>query len=415
MNELDPDIVLTLGFALACGLLIGLERGWTARGAVPGSRVAGFRTFGLIGLLGGICGLIDPAVAAVLVTGVMLVILVGYWRSSDARDRLSSTNAISAALTLALGYLATSGHDAAAVAGAAVVALLLSLRETLHRWLRGLREDELRAAIRFALIALVIWPLAPDRSMGPLDAWNPHRLWFVVVLVCGLSFIAFITGRRAAASKGLLVTAACGAAISSTAVTAACARLMKNGGDTRLLTAAILIASVIMYARICLLSALLAPVATLYLTIILLPGTLLLVIPMSWRLRQPRSAEAQVALPVENPLELAAALGLAGIVAIMTLAGKWASIHYGNLGLAATLLITGFADVDAAIVTLANSDPGAMSPRLAGMLLAGPILANIFVKATLAAALARNRGGWVAGGWLAASGAVSGAMLLALL
>ena len=43
-----------LGVALALGLLIGLERGWERRDRPEGSRSAGFRTFGVIGLLGGI-------------------------------------------------------------------------------------------------------------------------------------------------------------------------------------------------------------------------------------------------------------------------------------------------------------------------------------------------------------------------
>uniref|UniRef100_UPI0018CC6F21 MgtC/SapB family protein n=1 Tax=Sandarakinorhabdus oryzae TaxID=2675220 RepID=UPI0018CC6F21 len=43
---------------LAIGLLIGLERGWQQRAARPGSRVAGLRTFGLFGLIGGLAGFV---------------------------------------------------------------------------------------------------------------------------------------------------------------------------------------------------------------------------------------------------------------------------------------------------------------------------------------------------------------------
>ena len=42
--------------------------------------------------------------------------------------------------------------------------------------------------IRFAIFEIAILPFLPDRQMGPLDAWNPHKLWSVVVLVSGLSF-----------------------------------------------------------------------------------------------------------------------------------------------------------------------------------------------------------------------------------
>src|SRR4026208_2380868 len=50
----DVDAIFQrLGLALAIGLLVGLERGWKAREAAEGERVAGLRTYALSGLLGG--------------------------------------------------------------------------------------------------------------------------------------------------------------------------------------------------------------------------------------------------------------------------------------------------------------------------------------------------------------------------
>ncbi|MDZ7691510.1 MAG: MgtC/SapB family protein [Balneolaceae bacterium] len=40
--------------ALGVGLLIGIERGWTERDEDEGDRIAGIRTFSLVGLLGGL-------------------------------------------------------------------------------------------------------------------------------------------------------------------------------------------------------------------------------------------------------------------------------------------------------------------------------------------------------------------------
>ena len=48
------ETLLNLGLALALGLLVGVERGWQEREAAERSRLAGIRTFGLIGLLGGV-------------------------------------------------------------------------------------------------------------------------------------------------------------------------------------------------------------------------------------------------------------------------------------------------------------------------------------------------------------------------
>ena len=46
--------------SLAIGLIIGLERGWQVRQLGDNQRIAGMRTYGLIGLLGGVCALLLP-------------------------------------------------------------------------------------------------------------------------------------------------------------------------------------------------------------------------------------------------------------------------------------------------------------------------------------------------------------------
>ncbi|MFG3937239.1 MgtC/SapB family protein [Pseudomonas aeruginosa] len=61
MSEFDDPALVGLGLALASGLLIGLERGWQQRERPEGHRVAGVRTFALIGLLGGLGGLLASA------------------------------------------------------------------------------------------------------------------------------------------------------------------------------------------------------------------------------------------------------------------------------------------------------------------------------------------------------------------
>ena len=49
---------LAVGTAIACGLLIGIERGFNLRRVQEGTRIAGIRTFTLLGLLSEIAGLL---------------------------------------------------------------------------------------------------------------------------------------------------------------------------------------------------------------------------------------------------------------------------------------------------------------------------------------------------------------------
>ena len=65
MNE-GRTILFQLAVALAIGLLVGIERGWRRREAKEGERVAGLRTYGLIGLLGGASVLLAENVGSIV-------------------------------------------------------------------------------------------------------------------------------------------------------------------------------------------------------------------------------------------------------------------------------------------------------------------------------------------------------------
>lgn len=408
-----------LGFALAIGLLIGLERGWTARAETTGSRVAGFRTFGVLGLIGGVAGLLSPVLSAIAVTAAAAIVLAGYLRETAPGKTVSATNMLVALLTVMLGLLASSGRPVEALAAAATLTLLLSMRHTLHHLLRGMSETELRSVVRFGIIAFVILPLLPDRYMGPLSAWNPRQLWLVVVLVCGLSFAGYVATRRLGPARGLLVTAFCGALVSSTAVTAAYARRLKAEPDNAgPLIGGIAIASLIMFVRVQLLTGVLAPHALPYLAIIMTPAlvvaALLAVLAVRRSGKGNEGQQSSKGVTLGNPLELAPALGLALLVAALAVASRWALEQFGDAGVAVLLGLTGLADVDAAVITLAGLPKGSLDARAAALVLSCPILLNTLFKAAIAVGFAPGRLGLRAAVPLLASVAASGAMVIVL-
>jgi len=409
VTDLDPAIASSLGFAFAIGLLIGLERGWTSKDERPGTRVAGLRTFGLFGLTGGIAGLLPATAAAALLGGAGLILLTGYIRQSRDPGELSATSAIAGLVTLSLGMLATLGQPVIALGAAAAATLLLSMRGQLHGVVRGLSAAELRAAARFAILALVLLPLMPDRSMGPYGALNPHKLMLVIVFVTGLSFAGYILARRVRASESMILVAACGALVSSTAVTLAFARRLAAGPSAApALSAGIAVASAISVARVCVLAALLAPRAFWPLLAILGPAVLLLAGATGWHVRR-KSDHSPESVALGNPLELGAAFVLTVIVAISSIASRWALIAFGDAGVAAVLAVIGLADVDAAVIAFAAMPPDAITPRVAGAVLAMPVLLNMIVKTGLVIGVRWSRHHIAAAAPLAAA---SGAILL---
>ena len=75
MLGIDPAY-RNLAVALAAGLLVGIERGWRQRAVTAGGRVAGVRTFALLGGLGGMIGLLSKQfqifVPAIILAGAVL-------------------------------------------------------------------------------------------------------------------------------------------------------------------------------------------------------------------------------------------------------------------------------------------------------------------------------------------------------
>lgn len=267
--QFDLEAVMSIALALALGLLIGIERGWTQRDQAPGSRFAGIRTYGLLGLAGGLGGALQaafPVLSGVLLAATSVLVVLGYWRTTQAlkagMPSISGTASLVGLLTLACGFVAGAGGHALASVATGVMVLVLAMRHQLHDWIRSMDEREVMAIAHFALISLVVLPLLPDTPMGPLDAWRPRQIWLVVVLVCGFSFLGYIAAKRLGASKGTLATAAAGSMVSSTAVTASLAGRMRDGAEnTGLLNRGIALASAVMFIRVMVLVGALAPFA----------------------------------------------------------------------------------------------------------------------------------------------------------
>lgn len=386
----DPGLFLAAG--VASGLMIGVERGWRLRDESEGSRVAGVRTFALLGGAGALCGLLSstlsPLVAAAIVSALVVGLVIAFARDTGRRD---STSFVATILAVAIGLLSGVGEPALAVASGAVVTFVLASRAQSHAFVEQLNNEDVHAFARYAVIVAAVLPFLPNRQMGPLDAWNPFQLWLVVVLVTGFSFAGYIANRTIGARKGMLATAIIGGAYSSTAVTASLARRLGKGEEGPL-TAGIVLASAVMYVRvIALIAVLTAPVLPAFLLCVgpaALSGAV--VAAVAW-MRSPHASGAKADAP-GNPIELIPAFGFVAIVAAGAILTKWAQNRFGESGTAISLFITGSVDVDAAIVTLSGLPAEALSVQLAALAIGATVVANMIMKIGLVALYAGRRG-----------------------
>lgn len=420
--ELHPDqqmIILQLAVALAVGLLIGLERGWKERESEEGERVAGVRTYALIGLLGGGSAMVSVHLGAV-VLGLAFVAMAGvmvaaYLANFRCNDRVGITSLVAGLLTFILGALAGLGEGAIAAAAAVVTTLLLGFKPVLHGWVEALERRELHATLKLLLITVVLLPILPDRSYGPWDALNPYELWWLVILVATLSFVGYFAIKLAGTGRGAMMIGLLGGLASSTALTLHFSRLARDDAQAApMLASSILLASAVMVPRMVVLVALLEPALVMPLAVPATAMVLVMVVPalVIWR-RTPTPED--MAAPVKNPLELKAALMFGALLAAVVFLAEALQAWFGDGGVLAMAFVSGAANMDAATVSLARMGRGDLAPAMAVTAIILAAAVNGLVKGGMAGALAGRALGLRVAPVLAVAGLVGlGAVWLTL-
>jgi uncharacterized membrane protein (DUF4010 family) len=383
-----------VGTALACGLLVGIERGFDLRELRAGTRIAGVRTFTLVGLSAGLAGLAgrfgQPFAAGAIVAGAVAVLAIGYAHRPELSKKPDATTPIAALAIIGLGFVAGFGEPGFAIAGATIVTLLLALRAELHGFLDKLDQDDVKALARYAVIAGAVLPFLPNGHYGPLGAWNPQKLWLVVVLVTGFSFLGYVANRIFGARHGTIATALIGGAYSSTAVTQSLAQRLGSEKDGGAEPAGIALATAVMYLRVILLIGILATRVLVPFAIILAPAVIVAWAAGFWLYRKAPKCDAPA--PPGNPIAILPALGFVVFVAVAAVAAKWAAGRFGEQGIALLLLIVGSTDVDTATITLGGLPAEAISPVLAAIAISGTIVVNMAVKIGITLVYAGRKG-----------------------
>lgn len=401
---MDPvsslDVYRNLAVALAIGLLIGLERGWQQREASAGERVAGLRTFAVIGLAGGVLGLLaartDAIVLAFGFIALAMVLIAAHVLSVQSDNRYGITSEIAALTTFGLAALAATGAPFVAAAGGVVMATLLGLKPELHRWLQRLDRDELIAGLELLMLSVVVLPLLPDRGVGPWQAINPYQIWLLVVVVGAISFGGHFAVRVLGNRRGILLTGILGGLASSTALTLHFARLSKRTvGLEGVLGTGIVIAQAISIPRIIVITLFVSPAlareASLPLGVMMLVAVAIALVVWWWSagdsLRAPRR--------LGPPFQLAETLRFALLVIVITLISAAASEFLGDWSVYAVAVIAGAINLTAATLSIAGLAQSALPPETAVRALVLAAAAGLLFKGMVAYSLGGRRLGRV--------------------
>ncbi|HKT73810.1 MAG TPA: DUF4010 domain-containing protein [Steroidobacteraceae bacterium] len=356
-----------MGLAVAMAVVMGLAfEGVYKR--EERSSPGGIRTFPMLTVLGTVLYLLErdalaPYIAGLAAVGVWLY---AYIRSEPANKPSRPGLMVPAANLLAytLGPIALTQASWVVVAVAVAAVLLLESRESLHRVVLDVPSDEIFTLSKFLILVGIILPLVPDRPIVPWTPITPFKAWLALVAVSSLSYVSYLLQRYLPDRSAVLWSAILGGTYSSTAITVALARRQRQFSVARSdVAVGIVAATAVMYLRVAAIVALF----NMQLAWILLPaiGALfgLAALIAGWRwLRRSHDTAVVDGLDASNPLQLGTAVTFAALFVVLAVASAWVGGAFGQRGIYALAAVTGLADVDPFVSSLAQGGVSGMAP-----------------------------------------------------
>jgi uncharacterized membrane protein (DUF4010 family) len=398
------ELLSRFAVALGIGLLIGLERGWRARAERPGSRTAGFRTFAISGLLGGVVGALAQAAGGAATMGGGAVIGIAFaafavvmalfcLEENRADNNFSATTAIAGVLTFALGAYALIGDMKVAAAVAVAATMLLALRESLHDWVKSLTWPELRSGLILLAMTFIALPLVPDDPVGPFGGVNPREIWLIAIVLAGVSFLGYAAVKYFGERHGVLLASTAGGLVSSTAVTLANARRAAAGeGVPRALAAGVSLATAVSFMRVLAIAAVLQPGLLIVLAPPLMAATVVVVgLAVFWVYWHADEESGHTPVELRNPFGFWSVIALALAMGAIVLVGRFLNEYFGPSGAIIGAAALGLFDVDSVTVSMARLVPQPLGLRDGTFAILAAVASNTASKLLIGASLGRGR------------------------
>jgi uncharacterized membrane protein (DUF4010 family) len=394
----DLEVARQFLVALLIGALVGIDRERTKMASDAGPSFGGIRTHLLIALVGAAAGrwAVTRAmpwvfVAALAVIGAAIVASYVH-RSAESHEAHGLTSEMAALAVFLLGAMAVTGDPALAVALGVVTSAVLAFKQPLHGAVRRLDTQDVFAGLKLLIASFIVLPLLPDATVDPWQALNPYRLWLLVILISALSLAGYVAVRWLGSSHGSALTGLAGGLVSSTATTLAFARSSRlaGPGDGHALSAGILLAWTVMFARVLVLVAL---VNTPLLAHVWVPMAAMGALSAAFagvHYRAglaPARGVAPQEVPIGNPFSLAAAAKFGALFALVLLVVKLAQQYAPPQAVYAVAALAGTADVDAITLSMAGSAHEGAARAEAAVAITIAVLANTVVKCGVVLAL----------------------------
>jgi uncharacterized membrane protein (DUF4010 family) len=310
-----------------------------------------------------------------------------------AEGTFSATTAVAAMLTFALGAYALIGNELTAAAVGVAATVFLATRDELHGWVAKITWPELRSGLVLLAMSFIALPVIPNEPIGPFGGINPREVWIIAIVLASVSFMGYAAVRILGASRGVLVAAAAGGLVSSTAVTVANARRAAGGeGSGRLLAAGVSIATAISFTRVFAIAAVLQP------RLLVVMGPALVVaaagaIGLLLAFTKANPAKEPNEVPFRNPFGFWSTIGFAVFLGAIIVLGRAVGEAFGVTGAMVGAIVVGLVDVDSVTVSMARLVPDPLSESHAAYAILAAVASDTLSKVAIGVVIGR---GWFA-------------------
>jgi uncharacterized membrane protein (DUF4010 family) len=284
-------------------------------------------------------------------------------------------------MVFAIGFMVYHAEmrDMAVMLGIAT-AILLAMKERIHHFARVVEKFEFTDTLKFCAITFIILPLLPNNAIDPWGVIVPYKIWLMVVLISGISYLGYIFVKILGPDRGVGLTGFMGGLTSSTAVaTVMASKSRENPGIMRPAVFAAILASSVMFIRVLvqiavvnsqILDQVMLPMAAMFAASIIISIII-------WHKRTEIKAEFKL----ETPFALSPALKFGVFFMIILLFSNFSRTLFGDHGLYIVGMISGLADVDAiTLSTAAMAAKGEIETNTATTAITIAVISNTIMK-----------------------------------
>ncbi|MDR0829124.1 MAG: DUF4010 domain-containing protein [Prevotellaceae bacterium] len=362
-----PDNYIQLFLVVGFSLVIGLsQRKMQLKSDEQEPFFGSDRTFTLIGILGYILYIIDPATKVFWGcggAGLMVLFAVNYHFKLSHVHRYGITSIITACITYCIPTLVMTQPLQFSLLVLVIVLLLTEMKETFISVTSRMNNDEFMTLAKFLIIAGIILPILPNERIFADINLTPRNIWSATVVISGMSYFSYLLQKFVFRGSGLLVSGILGGLYSSTATTIILSRKSKKAPEFLLhrYSGAIILASAMMVIRVLVM-------LIIFNTPLFLQTwhyfAILFVISMAAGLlvyfyKTPTAEQLQHEEKIEddqNPLEFKVALIFAALFILFTLVTYYTVLNFGAQGLTILSFLVGITDITPFITNLFQGD-----------------------------------------------------------